>query len=166
MARHQHWSAILSRDPLHALPDPHTASVAACINGLTYCSSILPWAGCGRQPSAPWSGASLEARARAAIEAITGVLPTSRTVWGGDWNQNLVGGWQSVGSTGMRRVIESGVDLLGLRVVTGELPHRLSGSYTIDHIAVPTQWAVPKAERIPAFGLSDHDAYIIEAIKI
>ena len=163
MARNQHWAAILSLKNICALPDPHAASAAARIDGITYCSSILPWAGSGSNPSSPWIGTSLEAMTRAAVTPIAEMLPVAKAVWGGDWNQNLFGGWEYVGSRGMRVAIESAVDSLKLRVATDKLPHQISGSHTIDHIAVPSQWVISKAERISATGLSDHDAYVIDA---
>jgi endonuclease/exonuclease/phosphatase family metal-dependent hydrolase len=163
MARGQHWAAVLSRLSSRPLPDPHEASALALIGDDTYCSSILPWAGCTASSSTPWFGTSLEEMARPAIDRLVQVLPKSRTVWGGDWNQNLAGGWQHVGSAGMRQVVESAISLLALKVATAELPFQ-TGTHqkTIDHIAVPSQWKIESAVRISAVGLSDHDAYIIE----
>jgi hypothetical protein len=163
MARGQHWAAILSLLPLSPLPDPHEASAAAHIDGVTYCSTILPWSGCTTPPSTTWVGTSLEENARPAIEQLTKALPKSNTVWGGDWNQNLAGGWHHVGSKGLRKSVEAAVSLLGLQVATADLPSQIgAGQNTIDHIAVPLQWKVRSATRISAMGLSDHDAYIIE----
>ena len=163
MARGQHWAAVLSQVPLTPLPDPHEASAAALVNRITYCSTILPWSGCTTPPSTPWVGTSLEDMTRAAIDRLTKVFPKSTTVWGGDWNQNLAGGWQHVGSTGMRKVVESALSLLQLQVATAELPFQTGADQnTIDHIAVPLQWNIRGAARISAVGLSDHDAYVIE----
>jgi hypothetical protein len=163
MARGQHWAAVLSRVPLSPLPDPHDASAAALVDGVTYCATILPWAGCTNPPPTPWVGATLEDMARPAIEGITKACPRSNTVWGGDWNQNLAGGWQSVGSAGMRRLVESAVSLLDLQVATAELPSQSGASQnTIDHLAVPLHWRVRSAARVSAAGLSDHDAYVVE----
>jgi len=163
MARGQHWAAVLSQLPLTPLPDPHEASAAALVNRVTYCSTILPWAGCTTPPPTPWVGSSLEEMARPAIDRLKKVLPKSNTVWGGDWNQNLAGGWQHVGSAAMRKVVESAISLLELRVATAELPFQTGANQnTIDHIAVPLQWKIGSTFRISAVGLSDHDAYIIE----
>lgn len=163
MACGQHWAAVLSQRPLTPLPDPHEASAAALVNGVAYCATILPWSGCTTQPPTPWVGTTLEDMARPAIDRLTKVLPKSNTVWGGDWNQNLAGGWQNVGSAGMRRLVESAVSLLDLQVATAELPSRAgAGQNAIDHIAVPLQWHVRSAASVSAVGLSDHDAYIIE----
>ena len=65
----------------------------------------------------------------------------------------------------MRTVVESAIVLLGLRVETDKLPHRISNSHTIDHIAVPRQWTVSNAVRISAECLSDHDAYVIDVCR-
>ena len=163
MARGQHWAAILSKQPIIRLPDPHEASAAALINGITYCSMILPWSGCTAFPPTPWVGTTLGDMARPAIHQLKTLLPKSKTVWGGDWNQNLAGGWQNVGSSSMRGLIDCARSLLGLKVPTAELLFQSSESRnTIDHIAVPTQWNVRNAARISAVGLSDHDAYIID----
>jgi hypothetical protein len=63
-----------------------------------------------------------------------------------------------------RRKVESAINSLKLKVPTAGLLHRLgSGHHSIDHIAVPSEWEVQSKDRVPATGLSDHDAYVIEA---
>jgi Endonuclease/Exonuclease/phosphatase family len=164
MAPGQHYAAVLSRLPLIPLLGTHEASSAAVVDGVAYCATILPWAGCTQHPASPWVGASLQEMASPAIDQLTALLPRANTVWAGDWNQNLAGGWQNVGSGAMRTLIESAVTLLGLRVATAALPHQSGASqFTIDHIAVPSQWKVRSAVSVMAVGLSDHDAYVIEA---
>ena len=64
----QHWAAVLSMMPLTPLPDPHETSAAALVDGITYCSTILPWAGCTHHGPNPWVGSSLAEMARPAIE--------------------------------------------------------------------------------------------------
>jgi hypothetical protein len=54
MPRKQHWTAVLSTHQLIKRDDPHSASVAAVVNGITFCSSILPWRGSGRHYSSLW----------------------------------------------------------------------------------------------------------------
>lgn len=167
MAPGQHWAAVLSRLPLTPylpLTGLHETSAAALVSGVTYCSTILPWSGCTNDEPNPWVGSSLAEMARPAIECLKKVLPKSNTVWGGDWNQNLAGGWQNVGSAKMREVIDSALLFLELQVVTAELPFKSSSNQnTIDHIAVPLQWSIRcKPRQIPALGLSSHDAYVIE----
>ncbi len=159
----QHWAAVLGLMPLTPLPDPHETSAATLVNGVAYCATVLPWSGCTKHQPNPWVGTSLEDMARPAIDGLTKALPKSNTVWGGDWNQNLVGGWQYVGSSGMRKVVESAISFLELQVATAGLPFQTSSSQnTIDHIAVPIHWKVRGATKISALGLSTHDAYIIE----
>jgi len=167
MAPGQHWAAVLSRSPLTPyipLAGLHETSAAALVSGVTYCSTVLPWSGCTNHEPNPWVGSSLAEMARPAIECLKKAFPKANTVWGGDWNQNLAGGWQHVGSAKMREVIESAISTLELQVVTADLPFQTSSSQnTIDHIAVPLQWNIRgKARRIPAAGLSSHDAYVIE----
>lgn len=161
----KYWAGILSIDKLTPVSDPHPASAAALIAGVAYCSSILPWATCGSEPTQPWRGSSLEEKTKTAIEPIEKLLKDKTTVWGGDWNQNLQGEWEHVGSGAMRGVIESTVESLGLQVTTRKLPHRLQGSHTIDHIAIPEDWTLHHSLRVSAHGLSDHDLYWIEATK-
>lgn len=160
MARGQHYAAIFSILPLGPALSTHDASVAAFIDGVAFCSSVLPWASCASQPGDLWVGASLETMARPAIDQLMNALPKGNSVWGGDWNQNLTGDRQ-VGSYSMRALIGNAVSALGQQVATSDLPHRVQSRYTIDHIAVPSRWRVHSADRIAAAGLSDHDAYII-----
>jgi hypothetical protein len=161
----KYWAAILSIDKLTPLSDPHPASAAALIGDVAYCSSILPWATCGAEPAKPWRGSTLGEKTKNAIEPIKELLKNKKKVWGGDWNQNLDGGWEHVGSGAMRDVIESAVESLGLQVTTRKLPHRLQRSHTIDHIAIPADWTLRQTIRVSAQGLSDHDLYWIEATK-
>lgn len=165
MAPRRHWAAVFSRVPLTPLSDPHVASAAAVIDGVTYCSTILPWRSSGGEPT--WPGADPPrnvhaGRTRYAVEMLLNELPHRDLVWGGDWNHAL-SGTEYAGSQGGRKHLMRSVTELGLQVPTAELPHRLPGLLTIDHIAVPGSWTVRSAERLDAAGLSDHDAYVIDA---
>lgn len=163
MQRGQHYAAILSRSELTPLQDPHAASCAAAVDGMNYCSSILPWSTCARDASSPWYGqGTIADMVRETLECLLDTLPSTKLVWGGDWNQNLAGGWQHVGSSQGRARIEQVVLRLGLQVPTANLPHRMNGSYTIDQIALPDDWNHSNATRIKTPQLSDHDAYTIE----
>ena len=42
------WAAVASRSELAALPGPHGAAAMADVNGLRFCSSVLPWRGFAR----------------------------------------------------------------------------------------------------------------------
>lgn len=166
MACGQHWAAILSKQPIIRLPDPHEASAAALINGITYCTSILPWSTCAHDISSPWAGGfRVEDMVGETIDCLKKELPDSNLVWGGDWNQNLVGGWEHVGSSGGCTKIEKALKEWHLQVPAQSLSHRLEGSHSIDHIAVPMNWICNSAIRVAASELSDHDAYIIDVDK-
>lgn len=162
MSRGQHYSAIWSRSAFAPVSDPHGASSAISIEGVTYCSSVLPWSSCGRQPHSPWShGKPVSEMVKDTIDSLLENLPSTNLVWGGDWNQNLTGGWQYVGSKGGRRYLDDTLRKLDLQIPTKNLPHRIAGCYTIDHIALPRQWECSQSARIETLGLSDHDAYTI-----
>jgi endonuclease/exonuclease/phosphatase family metal-dependent hydrolase len=167
MGRKQHWAAVLARGTFTPVPDPHRASAVAVIDGLTFCSTILPWAGCHRCPGHPWVGYSLGAMTKVTIDDLLKALPASGLVWGGDWNQNLAGGREYVGSASGRAKLQAAVESLHLQVPTAALPYRSgSGRHTIDHIAVPAAWRVGHAVAVTAEAggkrLSDHDAYVVE----
>ncbi len=166
MTADRHWAAVAARDDLVISSwdcDPHPASVAADVDGVTYCASVLPWRSCGT--GHPWRGRTVASKTHAAIAALTAVLPAGNTVWGGDWNHALMGR-EYAGSLAGRQAILDAVAALGLKVVTGDLPHRLAGLHTIDHVAVPASSTVTQAERLPMAdgrrSLSDHDAYVVE----
>jgi len=162
MARGQRWAGVFSRSPLTAMPDPHVASACAVVDGVTFCSTVLPWRSCG---SVPWGEGTHADRTAAALDALLAALPRRNLVWGGDWNHSLVGP-EWAGSTAGRAHLERALDELGLQVPTRDLPHRLDGIGTIDHIAVPRAVTVVCATRVSAVGpdgaLSDHDAYVVE----
>jgi hypothetical protein len=159
MGRGQHWAGVFAREPLKGLPEPHPASAAAVIAGVTYCSSILPWRGMGRD--AGWPGDSHEEWTQHAIDRLLGQVLTRGSVWGGDWNHGIFGP-ESAGSKGGRRHLFAALSKLELNVPTAHLPHRIRGLLSIDHIAVPPDWAVVSATRLSAEGLSDHDCYVVD----
>jgi hypothetical protein len=163
MTPRRRWAGVLSRRALEPLPDPHPASALAVVDGVSYCSSILPWKGCGSR--FPWLDGRHVDRTERALKELTAALPDGSVVWGGDWNHAL-SGREYAGSIGGRRHLVEAVQLLGLRVPTTELAHAIHGLLSIDHIAVPAAAAVTSATRISASvegrRLSDHDAYVVE----
>ena len=164
MAARRRWAGVYSRSPLTPLPDPHVASAAAVIDGSTYCSTILPWRRSGGEPT--WPGAERprnvhSGRMRYALDVLLAGLSPSNLVWGGDWNQALRGA-EWAGTLGGRGHVLAAIDKLGLQVPTASLPHRLNGHLTIDHITLAADRHVNSAEHVSAFGLSDHDCYIVE----
>ncbi len=140
------------------LPDPHPASAAAIINGIPYCSTILPWRSA---KETPWVGSNHSERTEGAIKSLLKQLPTSDLIWGGDWNHSLIGR-EYAGSIGGRNHVLDAVEKLKLNVPTTGLSHRGDYCHAIDHIGVPMSWKVESATRIPAVELSDHDAYVLE----
>ena len=163
MATKRAWAGVFSRLGLRALPDPHPATAAARIDGVTFWSSILPWRSCGSD--APWQGARHADKTRAALDVLMDDAPGSGLVWGGDWNHALSGP-EYVGTKGGRDAIKDTLTTFGLRVPTAELAHRLPGLLSIDHIAVPAGWDIEHAGRKVAEAdgarLSDQDLYVIE----
>jgi hypothetical protein len=164
MAARRRWAAILSRQQLTSLPDPHPASALARVGDLQFCSSILPWRSCGSQ--FPWEGTRHAEKTKNALDKLRIALPSGRLVWGGDWNHALEGeDWS--GTLAGRRCLLGTVTELKLQVPTTNLPHRLPCLFSIDHIAIDQAVTVVSAERIDASDggkrLSDHDAYVVES---
>lgn len=161
MARGRHWAAIWSQQPLTEQPDPHPASAAAVIDGVYFCSSILPWRGC---TGFPWEGERHADRTSAAVAHLRAAWPPDvPLVWGGDWNHALDGREYARSKNG-RTAIQRCLDDCGLQVPTGSLLHRLPEGLSIDHVAVPSAWTAT-ARQVDATGLSDHDAYVAEVTQ-
>lgn len=158
MAPKKAWAGVFSTHPLERLPEPHPASAAATVDGMTFCSSVLPWKGSGGE--APWTGGNHAVRTEAAVRSISATLPHGDLVWGGDWNHSLSGREYAGSMEGRQHVLDA-VEALRLDVPTSHEPHRISGLLSIDHIAVPRGWPA-LAKRVVADGLSDHDAYVVE----
>ena len=170
--KQQRWAGILCRDTMKMepmLPDPHAASAAAIIDGRTYCSTVLPWGNCKKDEPHPWVGDTVEKMSKHSIDALMTTLKLPDTVWGGDWNQNLSGGWESVGSDDNRMLLNALIDSLKFQVPTSGLLHTIkkqrdkTKTHAIDHIALPWDWEVESIKRIAVpFSVSDHDAYVVE----
>lgn len=161
MAARRHWAGVYSRLPVQPLTDPQVASAAAVVDGITYCSTILAWK--GATDSAMWPGDRHVDKTTHTLGTLLEALPRKRLVWGGDWNHAL-SGFEGAGSMGGRQRVLAAVEELGLQVPTADLPHRLDGHLTIDHVAVPRDWMVTGAERIAAGSLSDHDCYVVDVV--
>lgn len=157
MAEGRAWSAVAARTRLDPLPDPHPATAVAATEGRTFASSVLPWRSCG---SDPWGDGSHADRTERVVGVLVKRLPRTGLVWGGDWNHAL-SGREYAGSAAGRRTVLDAVDTLGLTVVTADLPHRLAGLLSIDHLALPAG-STASATRVDATGLSDHDAYVAD----
>ena len=153
------WAAVAA-PVLQPQPDPHPASAAALVDGRYVCSTVLPWRACGTEP--PWRGPLHADKVGAVMLDLRAAWPGGELVWGGDWNTALDGP-ERAGSRKGRAHVLSAVDDHGLQVPTADLPHRLDGCLSTAHVAVPHAWAVRSALRVDATGLSDHDAYVVEA---
>jgi hypothetical protein len=165
MAAKRRWAGVLARSELDMAPspDPHPASALARVADWSFCSSILPWRSCGTGTS--WVGTSHVEKTQNAVAELLRHLPTDGSVWGGDWNHALSGP-EYAGSRGGRELILKCVSQLGLDVPTAAAPHRIEGLRSIDHIAMPSNWATTSMSRVVAeaqgLRLSDHDAYVVE----
>lgn len=88
-------------------------------------------------------------------------------MWGGDWNHALSGRECSGSTTGRQSILEA-MSRLGLAAPTHDLPHQLPGLLSVDHVAVPAGWSVAAAEHHiagpPGRRISDHDAYVVQAV--
>jgi hypothetical protein len=162
MARRRYWAGVWSRHPMAPLPDPHGASAMAEILGYRFCSSILPWRSCGSRE--PWLGSSTAERT---IDAVDAIRETAPDIWGGDWNHALHGR-EYAGSTAGREHLLPALSELGLHPATADAPHQVEGLLSIDHIAIPATWRA-RVEHHSALldegRLSDHDAYVVEAVE-
>jgi len=159
----RHWAAILSPKSLEQQEDPHPTTASAIIDGTTYWSSVLPWRTCGE--GLPWVGSTHADKMANALSQLEPARRKGRLVWGGDWNQSLVGR-DYAGSTDGRRRLLTAIDHLELHVPTAGLRSQRPGHGSIDHIALPESDFVSRVGRIPANAqqtmLSDHDAYIVD----
>jgi len=163
MAARRHWAGIFCRSELQPMPDPHPASAAAFALGLYWCSSILPWRSCGTEP---WGAGTAGEKTKRAIDQLTGCLPDTGLVWGGDWNHAMKGP-EYAGSVAGREAIRTALARLRLQLTTEGAGHGIPGLFAIDHIAVPESAQVHSVARIIAHDpstnrLSDHDAYTTE----
>jgi hypothetical protein len=160
MGEGKHWAGILSRWPMRALPDPHPATVGAEIAGQYFWCSVLPWTGSGLRE--PWDGADHPARVESALRLISPGLVGANTIWGGDWNQPLLGNLSGFSRAAQGHLTRT-IDTHGLQVPTRELPGRSAPQFSIDHIAIPGDWIVSGAGRTQVSGrVSDHDVYWVE----
>jgi len=156
------WAAVATRGPLTPLPDPHFASALATYDGWTLASTVMPWRGCGNDP---WGQAPHADRTARALDQLVPHLTGHRLIWGGDWN-HAMSGREYAGSNAGRTHLLRAVEKLGLVVPTTELPHRIDGRLSIDHIAIPTGTFAARSLHIEATAegrqLSDHEAYLVE----
>lgn len=94
--------------------------------------------------------------------------PGEDVIWGGDFNQGLVGR-DYVGTTRGRQSLKRTFEDLGLRVPTMHQPAQIETHPAIDHIAVPAYWDGPAETQVhrPKLDgrfLSDHALYLVGPI--
>jgi hypothetical protein len=162
MSRGQYYAGVLTRLAMQPQPDPHPASAAVSIKGVTFCSSILPWA--GKDDPRVWGDGNQGERTRTAVRSLAAALAPTRSVWGGDFNHAIDGPLTWSGSAVGRAQIDGLIAVGELTMPTARLPHRRPGSLSIDHVGTPHDWTIIDASRIEvAAALSDHDAYVVTA---
>lgn len=158
------YAAVWSNRPLLTMPVPHEGSAAALSGDVLLCSSVLPWYACrsvwpDKGPDIPTITVMTLDRIRPHLES------HAQVVWGGDFNNTLIGP-HGPGTKRGRKAIQRLTDDLALQVVTADLQHTLPGRFSIDHIAVPTHWSVDDCFAVVAehegMRLSDHDAYVVD----
>ena len=160
------WAAVWSTGDVDKSLSPHPAAATAVLDGVLYCSCVLPW-----RSARPWWPAEdtgdVAAMTTAALARLrTGLLAArGAVVWGGDWNHALRER-EYAGTNDGRKLIGKLVTELRLRVPTEHLAHATPGLLSIDHIAVPIGWDFTACQRVVAAvagkRLSDHDAYIVD----
>lgn len=160
MSPTKHWAAILARQSMRPIEDPHPASAAAYVDGRLMCSSVLPWPLAGAHW--PWGSPEHEARVKETLDQLAPVLNEEVSVWGGDWNQPLAGNLSGF-TRAAQVLILAAVDDMRLQVPTAELSSRSATQRSIDHIALPQSWVVRADGHVSVVPeLSDHDAYWVE----
>ncbi|MGN6244292.1 MAG: endonuclease/exonuclease/phosphatase family protein [Motilibacteraceae bacterium] len=161
------WSAVVApgAEPLSAT-HPTLAMARLHLDRTTVllACSVLPWMQAGEHWPHPADGAEPTRRFAACLDAHLAEIALARghalVVWGGDFNQPLVGS-QSGFSKGCRQLLRDGLAAVGLVAATAHL-HARTGSASIDHIAVPAGMAAEAVVRhLDGSGGSDHDAYLV-----
>ena len=167
----RHWSGIVSHWPLQEVASGHpTLALARArlpIGTTLVASSVLPWRGAGGYwPTAAETSYAERFSATLAThcEAIAKhTAPEEHVIWGGDFNQALVGR-ETVGSVQGRKDLQNAFNILGLQATTADCPARQPKSCSIDHIAVPSHWhhesTAKEVQTAEGTHLSDHPAYV------
>jgi len=111
MSRGRAWAGVLSRSPLLAAPDPHAASALSTVDGICFCSSVLPWRASGEEP--PWSRGDVGDRVDRVLSCL-GPRLTHPLVWGGDFNHALEGPERAGSRSGRASILGFLDDPVGL----------------------------------------------------
>lgn len=83
------------------------------------------------------------------LEQLTAGLPVAALVWGGHWNHAMEGR-EYAGSLAGRAAIKNVLADRQWKLATHDLPHRIPGLFTIDHIAVPEAAEIVDVTRVVA----------------
>ncbi len=159
------WSAVWTKHSATEVMTRHALTAAIEVQGLLFLSTVLPWRGSGNHDYWRGSSGGPATWTEIALREIQCLLDShaGHLVFGGDFNHALQGP-EHAGSGAGRVAIQELLDAAGLWAPTEGLPHRGEGRSSIDHIAIPSTWTVTSADRFEAGQLSDHDAYVVEAI--
>lgn len=156
-----HWSGVLSR--LAAEPVRHASPTATVLSiaDIVIASTVLPWP--EPHEDEPWEGDSHAERYAAALAETGTLLRGHIPIWGGTWNQPLMG--NIIGySRQAQEALEAFVALHELQVPTRDLLGR-QRQYTTDHVAVPASWTVLASGKVEADPeLSPYDLFCVDAI--
>lgn len=164
MSVRNHWSAAYSRVGGWAAPSPHETSAAWSLGDLAVVSTVLPWP--TWQPgdclTDPWTGPQAHRMVQTCDAIVAGLADCGPLIWGGDWNTPLEGTLAGFDRSAQEAVLRT-VERLDLHVATAHLAHANRVSRSIDHIALPSGWAILEAEvaEVPR-SASDHSAYVVE----
>lgn len=161
----RHWAGILARLPIERLADPHPTSAAGLVGGGLVCASLLPWP-LIEHPEL-WAATDHPGRMAETLGALRGAFAgarPARAIWGGHWNQPLLGNIVGYSRSAQEGIVAA-VEALGLQVPTAGLPARNGRQASIDHIACPQEWDVRECGHVAiADQLSDHDLYWVDAV--
>lgn len=161
------WSAVATPGA-EPLPVSHpTLAMARLRLGRTavlLACSVLPWRQAGEHWPHPADGTGDTERFAGCLDAhlaeIAGAAGDGSVVWGGDFNQPLVGP-QTGFSLSCRDLLRDRLARAGLVAATAHLTARPGGA-SIDHVAVPPGMAAEALVRhLDGRGASDHDAYLV-----
>ena len=161
MAQRRRWASVLSRKPLVPTSDPHPASAMAQVDGLTICSSILPWRSCGS--TFAWVGERHMDKTQATLRSSIAHCRLRACV--GRRLEPRAVGREYIGSVGGRAHLLELLEGRGMRVPTAALPHHIGPLLSIDHIAHTSDLSVGRDslqfKTRDGRRLSDHDGYLL-----
>lgn len=162
-ARHgeaTHWSGVLSRLAAETVRHDSPTATVLSIADIAIVSTVLPWP--EPHEDEPWEGDSHAERYAAALAETGELLRGHIPIWGGTWNQPLMG--NIIGySRQAQEALEAFLVAHELQVPTRDLLGR-QRQYTTDHVAVPVSWTVIASGKVEVDpSLSPYDLFCVEA---